>query len=58
MGLPPGWHKDAVSTAMRCAGNSAPGPDGIPYVAYKASGIAADILEEAAIELFLKGDEA
>ena len=31
----PEWNEDAMDIAIKSAGSSAPGPDGIPYEAYK-----------------------
>jgi len=31
----PEWNEDAMDMAIKSAGSSAPGPDGIPYEAYK-----------------------
>eukprot|EP00974_Lingulodinium_polyedra_P034126 3282926-Lingulodinium_polyedra.AAC.1 len=45
------WKGELVELAVKCAGNSAPGPDGIPYGAYKHSALVVDILKDVAAEL-------
>ena len=48
LGPSPQWNPEAVLTAVKYAGHSAPGPDGIPYSAYSCSPLAQAILQEAA----------
>eukprot|EP00969_Alexandrium_andersonii_P192683 8511669-Alexandrium_andersonii.AAC.1 len=53
--LPPGcpdWQEECVVQAIKAAGTSAPGVDGIPYEAYKKSAAAASILQAAAKTLY------
>eukprot|EP00969_Alexandrium_andersonii_P184155 8136920-Alexandrium_andersonii.AAC.1 len=44
----PSWHKDCIEQAIKAAGSSAPGVDGIPYEAYKRVKAAVHILQEVA----------
>ena len=44
----PEWKDEAIDQACEYAAKSAPGPDGIPYEAYKSSELARSILKEAA----------
>eukprot|EP00969_Alexandrium_andersonii_P364600 15464465-Alexandrium_andersonii.AAC.1 len=44
----PGWDDACVEQAVKAAGSSAPGVDGIPYEAYKRTPVATTILQEAA----------
>ena len=46
--------EEALDIAIAHACHSAPGPDGIPYEAYKGSELALDILQEAGQALFEK----
>eukprot|EP00959_Pyramimonas_sp_CCMP1952_P262623 5491520-Pyramimonas_sp.AAC.1 len=46
---------DALQTAARLAGDSAPGPDGLPYRAWANSGGSIDVLHDLVISMATGG---
>ena len=53
---PPSWDDAFLETAIQYSGNSAPGPDGIPYSAFRKSAIARGILLQATKHLLHTGE--
>eukprot|EP00975_Prorocentrum_lima_P058723 12314427-Prorocentrum_lima.AAC.1 len=50
---PPVWDGAWLDNVCNHAGGSAPGPDGVPYEAYKHCQLARDLLQEMGNHLFM-----